>query len=85
MNHQSFSFINATNHVAFGRNFKKKRECKDRNDYNMDDSTEIILFYSFSEALVLGTRTPSSTVPGFLLQGFFFLRTIKGLTFWSYL
>lgn len=72
-------------HVVFGRNFKKKRECKDRNDYNMDDSTEIILFYSFSE--VMGTRTPSSIVPDFLIPspGFFLLRTIKDLTFWSYL
>lgn len=64
-------------HVVFGRNFKKKRECKDRNDYNMDDSTEIILFYSFSE--VMGTRTPSSIVPDFLIHspGFFFIKNYK--------
>lgn len=41
-----------------------------------------------SEALVMGTRILSSIVPDFLIPspGFFLLlRTMKGLTFWSYL
>lgn len=60
----------------------KRKENVKTNNYNMEDSTEVILFYSsFSEALVMGTGTLPSLVPGFLIPSlgfFFFFKNYKG-------
>lgn len=78
---QQFSFCSSEDQIVMGRNFRKKRECKEANGLNMEGLTEVILFHPSVVGSGEGAqKTLPSLVPDFWMPSQDSLSpTLKGL------